>query len=123
MAQPKILVIEDEEGIRRLIQSALESDFEVHLASDGEEGLKQTHWLKPALILLDLRMPGMDGITVLAKLKGNKETGGIPVVIVSAHGETEALLETQRGGAVDHIIKPFSIEELRKSIGKHLLIK
>ncbi len=122
MLKPKILVIEDEEGIRRFIGKALEADFEVHEAADGEEGLKQARWIKPALILLDLRMPGLDGLTVLAKLKGNKETSAFPVIIVSAHGETDALLATQRGGAIDHIIKPFSIEELRKAIGKHVLL-
>ena len=120
MKQLKILVIEDEEGIRKFIARALESSYEIHLAAGGEEGLKQAHWVKPDLILLDLRMPGMDGLTVLAKLKGNPQTSGIPVVIVSVQGETDMLLECQRAGATDHVIKPFDIENLRRVIQRQL---
>jgi CheY-like chemotaxis protein len=120
MKQLKILVIEDEEGIRKFITRALESSYEIHLAASGEDGLKQARWVKPDLILLDLRMPGMDGLTVLAKLKGNPQTSGIPVVIVSVQGETDMLLECQRAGATDHVIKPFDIEDLRRVIQRQL---
>ena len=118
--QPKILVIEDEEGIRKFMARALESSYEMHLVSNGEDGLNQARWVKPDLILLDLRMPGMDGLTVLARLKGNPQTNAIPVVIVSVQGETDMLLECQRAGAADHVIKPFDIESLRKVIQRQL---
>ena len=119
----KILVVEDEEGVRRFIQRVLEPTYEVHLASNGGEGLKQTRWVKPDLILLDIRMPGIDGLTVLATLKAHDETRGIPVVIISVRGETDALMETQRGGAVDHLIKPFDIDELRRIVERQLIIR
>jgi len=123
MSQLKILIIEDESGIRRLMQSVLEPTYAVHVAKDGMEGLQQARWVKPDLILLDLRMPGMDGLSVLAKLKANQETNAIPVVIVSARGETDALIEGQRAGAVDHLIKPFEVEDLRRLVQRQLSVR
>ena len=119
--EPKILVIEDEAGIRALIQRALEGSYEIRQAADGTEGVRLARWEKPDLILLDLRMPGISGIEVLAQLKGSKDTSGIPVVIVSGKGDTDALLDGQRAGAVDHIIKPFDVPDLFKVIRRHLL--
>jgi DNA-binding response OmpR family regulator len=118
----RILVIEDEEGVRKFIKRALEPAYEVHLARDGQEGLRQVRWVKPGLILLDLRMPGLDGLTVLAKLKAHAETRMIPVVIVSVQGESETLMEAQRGGAVDQLIKPFSVEDLRGVVERQILL-
>ena len=120
MGQAKILVIEDEEGIRTFITRILEPTFDIHLAENGEDGLKQARRVKPDLILLDLRMPGLDGLTVLGRLKASQETSGIPVVIVSVDGEAEMLLECQRSGAADHVIKPFDVEGLRKVIQRQL---
>lgn len=119
-AKSVILLIEDEEAIRKLMKRALEASYEVSVTGDGQEGVSQAKRLKPQLIFLDLRMPGMDGLAVLAKLKAMPETRAIPVVIVSVHGETEMLLEGQQAGAVDHIIKPFAIEELRAVAARHL---
>lgn len=119
---PRVLVVEDEEGVRKLISRALEPLCEVHLAVNGEEGLTRARVLKPDLMLLDLRMPGLDGLTVLAKLKGNRQTSGIPVIIVSALGDTTMLLDGQRAGAIDHLIKPFDMDHLRKVVQRHLLL-
>ena len=121
--KPRILVIEDEEGIRKFIQRVLEPNYEVHLAADGEEGLKQARWAKPHLVLLDIHMPGVDGLTVLAKLKAHEATRTIPVVIVSVQGDTDILMECQRGGAVDQVIKPFNVEDLRKVIERQLWMR
>ena len=124
MAQPsKVLIIEDEEPIRRFIRRVLESSCEVHEAADGAEGLKQARWVQPAVILLDLRMPGLDGLTVLAKLKAEPHTATIPVIIVSGRGETDLLIEGQRMGAVDHVIKPFDVEDLRGVVHRQLVLR
>ena len=119
----KILVLEDEEAIRHFIGRVLELLYEVHEAPDGAEGLKQARWVQPNLILLDLRMPGLDGLTVLAKLKADRRTATIPVVIVSGRGETDLLIEGQRMGAVDHIIKPFDVEDLRGVVQRQLALR
>ena len=125
MAQPpsKVLIIEDEEPIRRFIRRVLESSCEVHEAGDGAEGLKQARWVQPAVILLDLRMPGLDGLTVLAKLKAEPRTAAIPVIIVSGRGETDLLIEGQKMGAVDHVIKPFDVEDLRNVVRRQLVLR
>ena len=116
----RVLVIDDEEGVRAFIQRALQPNYEVHLAHSGEEGIKQAAAVKPDLILLDLRMPGLTGLEVLAQLKASKETSEIPVFVVSLQGETDILIDCQRAGAVDHVIKPFSAEDLQKVIRRQL---
>lgn len=116
-------MIEDEEAIRRVIGRVLEPLYEIHEAPDGPEGLKQARWVQPDLILLDLRMPGLDGLTVLAKLKADQRTATIPVVIVSGRGETDLLIEGQRMGAVDHVIKPFDVEDLREVVRRQIALR
>ena len=121
--RPGVLIIEDEAPIRSLIRRALEPGYQVYESPDGTDGLKQARWVQPDLILLDLRMPGLDGLTVLAKLKADRKTAAIPLVIVSGRGETDLLIEGQRMGAVDHIIKPFGVEELRGVIKRQLALR
>lgn len=121
MARPRVLVIEDEAAVRALIQKVLAPVYEVKAAESGQEGLNQARWFKPELILLDIHMPGFDGLTVLAKLKAHTETRMIPVVIVSGQGDTDVLLEGQRAGAVDHIIKPFTPDDLLQVIERQLI--
>ena len=116
-----VLAIDDEAGIRHLIQSVLEPEFKVFLAANGQDGLEQTQAVKPHLILLDLRMPQLDGLAVLAKLKANPETNAIPVIIVSAKGDTDSLIEGQRAGAIDHLIKPISIDNLRAVVRRRIM--
>jgi CheY-like chemotaxis protein len=118
-----VLVIEDEEGIRKFITRVLEPTYEVHLAEHGGEGLNKARWVKPDLILLDLRMPGLNGLTVLAKLKAQPATREIPVIIVSVAGDSEMLMECQRGGASDQVMKPFDVEDLRKVIARQVTIR
>ena len=115
-----VLVIEDEESIREFMRQALESVHDVMLAANGAEGLARAEREKPDLILLDLRMPGLDGLSVLSRLKAHQKTSGIPVVIVSGQGDTDALLEGQRAGAIDHIIKPFRVEDLYAVVQRQL---
>jgi len=109
----KVLVIEDEPKVRDFIRGALEPEFEILEAGNGKEGIDQVSVNKPDVILLDLRLPRVDGLAVLARLKSDKTTGAIPVIIISAKGHTDSLMEGQRAGAVDYLIKPFTIEQLR----------
>ena len=118
----RILIIEDDAGIREFMRQALEPLHDVLLASNGPDGLAQAQREAPQLILLDLRMPGMDGLAVLSRLKANPKTGSIPDIIVSGRGDTDALMEGQRAGAVDHVIKPFRIEELYAVVQRQLSI-
>ena len=121
MPRSRVLVIDDEPKIRELIQAALSPWFEVLLAANGAEGLERVQAHSPDLILLDMVMPGMDGLGVLAKLKGHQTTSVIPVVIVSAKGDTRMLAEGQGAGALDYLIKPFTVEELRQLVFRYLV--
>ena len=119
----RILAVDDEEGILHLIKEALEPRFDVSLAIDGIDGLEQAKTIKPHLILLDLKMPRLSGLAVLAKLKSNRETNAIPVVIVSAKSDSDSLMEGQRAGAADYLIKPFNIEQLRLVVQRQCAIR
>lgn len=120
--RPAVLIIEDDPGVRRLIQRTLEAFCDVQGVGSGEEGVHQARLAPPDIILVDMRMPGMDGLTVLAQLKGHERTRGIPVIIVSAIGETAMLFEGQRAGALDYLIKPFEPDQLQKMVRKHLYL-
>ncbi|HID89323.1 MAG TPA: response regulator [Anaerolineae bacterium] len=109
----KILVAEDEKDIRELIAFTLRfAGYDVVLANNGAEALERVSQEKPALVLLDVRMPKMTGYEVCRRLKENPETEKIPVVFLSAKGQDREVQEGYESGAVDYIIKPFVPDEL-----------
>ncbi|HEX9780559.1 MAG TPA: response regulator [bacterium] len=122
MPKPKILIIDDEPRVREVLRRALEDAYEVLEAGDGREGLARAREALPHLVLLDIRMPALDGMTVLVRLKLDARTNAIPVVVVSVEGDVDALLEGQQAGASDHLIKPFKLDDLRAVIRRNLLV-
>jgi two-component system nitrogen regulation response regulator NtrX len=103
----RLLVIDDEAAIRDTMRMLLEYDgYDVLVAGSGEEGLAQVEREHPDLVFLDVKMPGMDGLEVLGRLRVLNDA--IPVVIVSAHGNTTTALEAGRLGAFRFIEKPLS---------------
>lgn len=104
-----ILIIEDEEDIRELVRYNLKREqFEVSEAESGEKGLTVAARGKPDLILLDLMLPGKDGMQICRELKQNEETRDIPVVMMTARGEESDIVAGLELGAEDYIVKPFS---------------
>ena len=104
-----ILVIDDEEDIRELIRYNLSKDgFLVTCVATGEEGLSQISTVKPDLIILDLMLPGIDGLEVCRRLKTDAAFKSIPIVMVSARGEEPDVVSGLELGADDYIAKPFS---------------
>lgn len=110
MANEKILIVEDEPAIRELVKMTLQSAgySAVYEAQNGEEGLELAEKFLPDLILLDLMLPGMDGITVCRKLKAEEETRNIPVIMLTAKAEETDVILGLEMGARDYITKPFS---------------
>ena len=119
----KILIVEDDKFLRELIMQKVDKEgYEAIGAMDGEEGLKMAGEIQPALILLDLILPTMDGFEVLRKLKEQETTKNIPVIILSNLGEKEDIDKGIQLGAQDYMIKahftPGEITEKIKSIVK-----
>lgn len=109
MASQNILIIEDEEDIRELVRYNLEREkFTVEEVESGEEGLKRAARNQPDLILLDLMLPGKDGMQVCRELKQNDDCRAIPVVMMTAKGEESDIVAGLELGAEDYIVKPFS---------------
>ena len=103
----RILVIDDEPAIRDTMRMILEYDgYECLVAASGQEGLSTVERENPDLVFVDIKMPGMDGLEVLSRLRGTNES--LPVVVVSAHGTTATALEAGRLGAFRFIEKPLS---------------
>jgi len=110
MAKEKILIIEDEEDIRDLVKYNLEREgyADVRAVETGEAGLQQVKDSTPDLILLDLMLPGMDGLSVCRKLKNNEKTEHIPIIMLTAKSEESDIVIGLEMGADDYIAKPFS---------------
>jgi len=109
MTDQKILIIEDEEDILALIHYNLTREgFQVLCSASGEDGLKKVSEQRPDLILLDLMLPGINGIEICETLKGCPETSEIPIIMVTAKGEESDIVAGLELGADDYITKPFS---------------
>jgi diguanylate cyclase (GGDEF)-like protein len=109
----RILVVDDEEHIRKIVRFQLErAGYTVDTAEDGIEALKAVDQSHPDLVLLDLMMPNMDGYEVCRRLKSNYQTNHIPIIMVTAKADLENKLQGFEDGANDYIAKPFAITEL-----------
>jgi two-component system nitrogen regulation response regulator NtrX len=109
--KPRILVIDDEGAIRDSLRMILEyEDYQFVGAASGQEGLALAQRERPDLVLLDIKMPGMDGMEVLRKLHALDET--LPVVMISGHGTTATAVDAIRSGAIDFLDKPLSSERV-----------
>jgi len=111
---PTILIVDDEKDIRELIAMNLmrEEAYQILEAEDGLQALRQAKNERPDLIILDLMLPQMDGLTVYRNLRDNAITSQIPVIMLTARGRLEQKLEGLELGADDYMPKPFSPKEL-----------
>jgi len=113
MAKETILVVEDDPDIVELLEYSLEREgYTVLAASDGEKGLSEARRRKPALVLLDLMLPGLDGLSICRALKEDGATKDIPVMMLTAKGEESDVVVGLEFGADDYVRKPFSPREL-----------
>ncbi|HPS43722.1 MAG TPA: response regulator, partial [Treponemataceae bacterium] len=120
----RILVVDDiEENLKVLSETLIEEGFYPLQAKSGERAIQIAKKAKPDLILLDIKMPDMDGFETIARLKGDPETSGIPVIFISALNQIEDKVRGFRAGAVDYVSKPFQKEEVIARVGTHLRLK
>ena len=112
MQKPRLLIIEDEEGIRDGLIEILSPYYDVMTAANGIEGLKKSFKENPELILLDLRMPEMDGFQVCKAIREDKDFARVPIIILSAFNNVSDRTKLFELGADDYITKPFDKAEL-----------
>ncbi len=118
----KILIVEDEPDIMELVEVMLSSDetYQLLKAMDGQKGLELAISEKPDLVLLDIMLPKLDGYEICRRLKGNRETAHILVVMLTAFGQKREIEEGYKVKADDYIVKPFEPLKLRQRVKKIL---
>lgn len=114
----KILLIDDEGGFGYMVKNNLElvGDYGVAIVRSGEQGIKFARKKSPDVILMDITMPQMDGFEALRRLKEDKKTRSIPVIMLTARSDDEAMLKAMRLHDDGYIVKPFLISELEEKM-------
>jgi DNA-binding response OmpR family regulator len=119
----RILVIEDDPSVQTLVRKALGAyGFEVTTADDGLEALMKLESLKPDLIIADMMMPRLDGMTFVKAIKGRGETRQIPVIFLTAKSDPKSMIEGINVGARFYVTKPFQIDDLLGKVQKALKV-
>lgn len=117
-----VLVVDDESSVQQALRDILEDcGYRVECASDGKEGLEKINLLNPDVVIMDIRMPEIDGIKVLELIHQRGQQ--IPIILITAYGSTETTIEAMKLGAFDYLMKPLKINELLETVQKALEIK
>jgi CheY-like chemotaxis protein len=118
---PTIMVVEDYDDTRFMLRQALESKgYRVIEAVDGWEAVQVATRERPDLILMDLNLPVLDGITVTDILRGNEELNGVPVVAITAHNTTDSRADAVEAGCAEYLAKPIDIDQLQSLVARLL---
>jgi DNA-binding response OmpR family regulator len=121
VANQTILIIEDDASVRTLLEKSLGAKgYTVHTCDDGLEGLTVLEELRPDLIIVDIMMPRLDGMTFVQAIKGNDQTRPIPVIFLTAKNDPKSMIAGINLGARFYVTKPFQIEELLAKVQKAL---
>lgn len=119
MERKKILIVDDQAGIRVLLVEVFNSEgYETFQASNGAAALEIVKREKPDLVLLDMKIPGMDGLEILKRIK--EIDRAVKVIMMTAYGELDMINEATRHGALMHFTKPFDIDELRVAVNQKI---
>ncbi len=117
MAKERVLLIDDDEDISRLVENYLSAEgYTVLRAKTGEAGISMARSERPDLIILDLMLPGLDGLDVCRILKRDQATATIPIIMLTARGDEADIVTGLELGAEDYVVKPFSLKVLTARI-------
>lgn len=117
MPQPRILIVEDERGLTQSLQWYFNREgFETTVAHDGAEGLRKAQTIIPDVVLLDINLPGVDGLTICRELRAGDRTRAIPIIMITAKSEETDQLVGYSMGADDYVTKPFSNKILLEKV-------
>jgi two-component system response regulator (stage 0 sporulation protein F) len=115
----KLLIVDDQYGIRILLNEVFQKEgYQTFQAANGYQALDIVEKHSPDLVLLDMKIPGMDGIEILKRLKAINSD--IQVIIMTAYGELDMIQESKDLGAITHFAKPFDIDEIRDAVRKNM---
>jgi two-component system, response regulator, stage 0 sporulation protein F len=115
----KILIVDDQFGIRILLNEVFQKEgYQTFQAANGVQALEIVTKHDPDLVLLDMKIPGMDGIEILKRMKVIDPD--IRVIIMTAYGELDMIQEAKDLGAITHFAKPFDIDDIRAAVRKHI---
>jgi len=121
LSREKILLVDDVPANLSVLTATLEPlGYDIFAAPNGTVALAVAAKARPDLILLDIMMPGLDGLETCRRLKQSETTRDIPVIFITARGETESVVEGFRAGGVDYVVKPFQAGEVFNRIATHL---
>ena len=116
ITKKKILIVDDEPNVRRLSRTILSKNFDVVEAEDGKQAIESANTQQPDVILMDMMMPKMDGLTACHAIKKDPATKSIPVIMVTAIGFELNIKLSQQMGATAYVTKPFAPKELLDKI-------
>jgi DNA-binding response OmpR family regulator len=119
-SKKRILVVEDDHAIARMLEKILKPDYEVVVAHDGAEAMKAARQNAPDLALLDVMLPGMDGLRLAERLKRDLGLGKIPIIFLTAKDSPLDVVRGIQVGARHYLTKPFKLEEVRDKVAKAL---
>jgi CheY-like chemotaxis protein len=121
MANERILIVEDNEKNRKLVRDTLQyKGYETLEAETGEDGVRLARERRPALVLMDIQLPGIDGIRALGQLRADPATRGIPVIAITASVMAQDRQKIMAAGFDGYQSKPISVKELLETIRKVL---
>ncbi|MFS1517000.1 response regulator [Bacillus sp. SCS-151] len=119
----KILIVDDQYGIRILLNEVFQKEgYVTFQASNGVEALDIVKKHSPDLVLLDMKIPGMDGIEILKRMRVDDQDIKVKVIIMTAYGELDMIQEAKDLGAITHFAKPFDIDEIRVAVKEQLSV-
>jgi two-component system response regulator (stage 0 sporulation protein F) len=119
MAKRKLLIVDDQFGIRILLNEIFQKEgYQTFQAANGVQALNLVQNENPELVILDMKIPGMDGLEILKRVKKINES--IKVIIMTAYGELDMIQEAIDHGAITHFSKPFDIDEIIAAVKKEL---
>ena len=124
MSNYSVLVVEDDANMQGFLQEVLASEgYSVLASDDGQDALDQTVSRKPDLILLDLRMPSLDGVAFCKAVRADQRTQHIPIIVVTSLNMPDKLEDSMAAGADDFIGKPFDVQDLTLRVRAMLKVK
>ena len=118
--RPRLLVVEDDPACGGFLREILEADYEVAMAADGEQGWEAAQHAPPDLILSDVRLPGVDGITLTRRLRTAAGTARVPIILLTTCNDAEARWQALEAGADELLLKPFRVREVLVAVRERL---